>query len=110
MPLRVHIRSADAIRGFEPGFTEILKSAFQEWVSASEGNVNIRFIDQPSDADIECLWSSDPSQLQNRAEGGEAQVYFQKNDLIRATIIILTVPINQMNPCHRQTDKICGAP
>lgn len=98
MPLRVHIRSGEGVPGFEPRFMEILKTAFQDWVSASEGKVSIHFVDHP-DADIECLWISDSSQLQNRAEGGEAQIYFQENGLIgRATVIILTIPMNRMSP------------
>jgi tetratricopeptide (TPR) repeat protein len=97
MPLRVHIRSGDGIPGFEPRFTEFLKAAFQDWVSASGGRITIRFVDQPADADIECLWTSDGSQLQNRAEGGEARVYFQDGLIRNATIVILTVPMNRVS-------------
>jgi tetratricopeptide (TPR) repeat protein len=106
MPLRVHIRSGAGIPGFEPRFMDILKAAFDEWHRAAQGNLSIRFVDQPAEADIECLWSSDPAQLQNRAEGGEAQVYFREDGVIlKVTIIILTVPLNRKNPV---TDSIIG--
>ena len=98
MPLRVHIPAGDGIPGFEPRFTEFLKAAFHEWASASGGKINLRFVDQPADADIECLWTSDPSQLQNRAEGGEAQVYFQDGLIHKARIILLTMSMNRINP------------
>jgi tetratricopeptide (TPR) repeat protein len=97
MPLRVHIRSGEGISGFEPRFTEFLKAAFQDWVNASDGKIAIRFVDQPGSADIECVWTSDPSQLQNRAEGGEAQVYFQDGLIRKVKIIILTAPLNRIN-------------
>jgi tetratricopeptide (TPR) repeat protein len=104
MPLRVHIHSGAGIPGFDPRFIDIIKAAFHEWTSAAEGNVSIRFVDQPAGADIECLWSSNPAQLQNRAEGGEAQIYFQENGMIlKATIIILTVPANRKAPMTDNT-------
>jgi predicted Zn-dependent protease len=85
------------IPAFNIRFSEFLKAAFQDWVSASAGKISIRFVDQPADADIECLWSSNPAQLRNRAEGGEAQVYSQDGLIQKATIIILTVPTNRAN-------------
>jgi tetratricopeptide (TPR) repeat protein len=98
MPLRVHIHPGDGTPGFQPRFNEFLRAAFQDWGNASEGRVSVRFVDQPSDADIECVWTSDPSRLRNRAEGGEAQVYVQDGVILKAMIIILTVPVNRMNP------------
>jgi Tfp pilus assembly protein PilF len=98
MPLRVYIHPGDGTPGFQPRFNGFLQVAFQDWVNASEGRVSVRFVDQPSDADIECVWTSDPSRLRNRAEGGEAQVYVQDGVILKAMIIILTVPVNRMNP------------
>jgi|SRR5262245_9397020 len=67
----------------------------EKWTNAAGGKINIRYVDQPGDVDIECIWTSNPDQLRNRAEGGEAQVYYQGGEIRKATITILTVPLNR---------------
>jgi predicted Zn-dependent protease len=92
MPLRVHIQSGDGIAGFKPGHAEILKTAFDEWSKASQGKVTFTFVDNSADADIRCSWTSDPSQLKNRAERGETLLLADRTDVMQAArVVILTV-------------------
>lgn len=99
MPLRVYVSPGNGITGFEPRYADILKAAFSEWSRASEGKVSVRFVDKAAGADIECSWTSDPSRLRNRSEGGETEVYYQENGSIQsAAIVILTVPVSRLSP------------
>ncbi|HTM09993.1 MAG TPA: tetratricopeptide repeat protein [Verrucomicrobiae bacterium] len=96
MPLRVYIHGGEGAAGFQARYIDILKTAFDEWSRASEGRVRFHITDRIRDADIECLWTSDPSQLRNRSEGGETRVYFRENSgIYDAQIFILTVPITR---------------
>ncbi|HEX9444969.1 MAG TPA: matrixin family metalloprotease, partial [Candidatus Binatia bacterium] len=53
----------------------------------------------PSDAHIDCAWTSDSSRLRNRSEGGETQVYYQEDgSILGAGIVILTVPVSRLSP------------
>ena len=96
MPLNVYIHGGEGAAGFQARYIDILKRAFDEWSRASEGRVRFHLTDRIRDAHIECLWTSDPSQLRNRSEGGETRVYFRENSgIYDAQIFILTVPITR---------------
>jgi tetratricopeptide (TPR) repeat protein len=93
MPLKVHIQSGDGIAGFKPRYAELLRTAFDEWSEASQGKVTFKFVDNGASADIRCSWTSEPSQLKNRAERGETQILYEQAGAVqRATVVILTVP------------------
>lgn len=93
MPLKVYIQSGDGIAGFKPRYVEILRTAFEEWSAASQGKVTFKFVDHTVAADIRCSWTSEPSQLRNRAERGETFVRADPTGALQtATVVILTVP------------------
>jgi tetratricopeptide (TPR) repeat protein len=94
MPIRVFIHGGEHAVGFKPGYVGILKAAFDDWSAASQGRLRFTFTNNIRDAHMECLWTSDPAQLADRSEGGEARVYYrEKTGIYDAQIFILTVPI-----------------
>jgi tetratricopeptide (TPR) repeat protein len=103
MPLKVYIKSGDGVAGFKPQYTEILRTAFDEWSKASQGKVTFKFVDDGDGADILCSWTSDPSKLQTRANDGLTLVDADPTGVIQAaTVLILTVPTNQL---YGRSDK-----
>ena len=97
MPLRVHIKSDDGVAGFKPQYTQILKTAFEEWSKASQGKVTFKFVDDADGADILCSWTSDPSKLKTRANSGLTLIQADQTGIIEAaTVVILTVPTNEL--------------
>jgi hypothetical protein len=105
MPLKVYIQSGDDVAGFKPQYTEILRTAFDEWSKASQGKVTFKFVDDGDGdgADILCSWTSDPSKLTTRANDGLTLVHADATGVIQsATVLILTVPTNQL---YGRSDK-----
>jgi tetratricopeptide (TPR) repeat protein len=93
MPIRVFVRPGTAVPSFKPEFDSILVRAFKDWETGSDDKVKFSFVDNPANANIECRWSADPSQLSNSAEAGETKLVLKKSDIVRASIVILTVPL-----------------
>lgn len=99
MPLRVFITSGDGIFGYKPQFAELMKQSFLSWSEASAGLVSFAFVDNPEQAHIVCLWSSDPVKFKNIAESGHAVLDSStKRGLVKGTITILTVPLVEQVP------------
>jgi tetratricopeptide (TPR) repeat protein len=97
MPLKVYIQSGNGVAGFKPQFTEILRTAFDEWSKASQGKMSFAFVDDGAGADVHCSWTSDPSKLESRASAGLTLVQADPTGLIEAaTTVILTVPRNEL--------------
>lgn len=72
MPLRVYIAEAPTdttmLRGSSPELPEssssdLIMRAFNEWAQASGGLTQFTYVSDPSQADIRCNWTSNPSAL-----------------------------------------------
>lgn len=65
---------AKDIPGYTPDLSKALKAAFQEWSAGANGLVNFKYVPRAQDADIECRWVADPSQVAALSEGGDASM------------------------------------
>ncbi len=96
LPIKVFVFDGKSVPGFRPEFKDILASAFEEWITASGGRVSYVLVDQPSEADIVCDWTADPSEVKGdgtQGERGIAQIFAKNNIINRASIRILTSPV-----------------
>jgi len=98
MPLRVFITNGDGTPGYREQFGDILKQSFSSWSQASKGLVTFNLVDTADQAQIVCLWSSDPAKFKNIAESGHAVLDTTRNGLVKGTITILTVPLVEQLP------------
>ncbi len=97
MPLRVYIKPGDTTDGYRPVFSQLLQQSFTDWSEASQGHVRFAFIDNPTNAQVICSWTSDKSDMTRLSEGGHALVIPEGHDIRRAEIIILTKGTNNEN-------------
>ncbi|HEY9868567.1 MAG TPA: tetratricopeptide repeat protein [Candidatus Obscuribacterales bacterium] len=98
MPIKVKIHPGDGVPGYQSGYEQILKDAFQEWADASNGLVSFVFVVGGGQADINCSWTNDQRKLSNAAEAGEARVFTDSEGIARGTITLLTVPLSPELP------------
>ncbi len=98
MPIRVFIHPAEAMPTYHPTYQAILKGAFDDWSSASAGRVRFIFVPSAADSDIECFWLSNPAELSNSSESGEARVFNNREGIVRGTVKLLTVPLSAELP------------
>lgn len=92
-PLRVYIASGTGLNGYNPDMEGILRQAFIDWSTASNGKVRFAFVDNPKLADIECSFTDNPHAVSNQGEAGEANVIFDASGISHGYIKILTVPL-----------------
>lgn len=96
--LRVYIRPALKVAGYQPRYDAILRQSFDDWAKTSGGGINFQFQSVPAHADIEVSWTSDTSKLANKAEAGETRLTSGKVGIVHGVIQILTVPMNPGMP------------
>lgn len=95
MPLRVYIEPGAEVLGYFARFDNVLMEAFQEWCKASGDNVTVKRVDNQSQADIFCSWTSNPQEVTvsgTQGERGSARIIAKGNNILRATLKILTKP------------------
>ena len=93
MPIKVYLRPGLDVPFYKEQYNEILKRAFADWASSSNGRVQFLFVDSAPSANIECSWISDPAQLANAAEAGETRLTLNSKGIVHATVMLLTVPL-----------------
>ncbi len=91
--IRVYMRPAVNVAGYQPKYDTLARQSFTDWANASGGAVNFQFQSIPTNADIDFSWISDASKLVNKAEAGETRLTSGKFGIVHGTIRILTVPI-----------------
>jgi tetratricopeptide (TPR) repeat protein len=92
-PLKVYIppdQQAQSVSGYLDTFDEFLKAAFEEWQAKTNGTVRFTYVDKPQEANIECRWTDDPSQVKTPAEGGDAIILYDPHGIRHVTITLLT--------------------
>lgn len=94
MPLKVYIppdSETSHISCYRSEFGTALRDAFKEWAEASGNAVKYQMVTSQKDADIDVLWTSDPTKVSRPSEGGEARVaYDVVHGINHAQIILLT--------------------
>ncbi len=86
--VRVYVRPADGVRGFDASFNDVLKDSFKSWSDA--GVITFSFVSELSEADIECVWVDDASRLSSPGEGGETIIDHVGKTVKHARITLLT--------------------
>lgn len=95
MPLRIYIEPGTEVAGYNARFDGILLNSFQDWCKASAGNITITRVNSSKEADIFCSWTSNPQEVTvsgTQGERGSARIIAKGNNIMRATLKILTKP------------------
>lgn len=95
MPLRIYIEPGLDVVGYFARFDKVLLDSFNEWCKASGGNVSVTRVDNQNQADIFCSWTSNPEEVTvsgTQGERGSARIIAKGNNILRATLKILTKP------------------
>ncbi len=102
MPIRVFIAEADWLPQFKHWRDDILKVAFSDWQTASEGRVKFVYVSERKQADIECDFQAtrSPGTLSNSVEAGEADMFTEADGvtLTRGKIRLITTPLSPILP------------
>ncbi|MBY0547491.1 MAG: tetratricopeptide repeat protein [Candidatus Obscuribacterales bacterium] len=91
MPLKVHISGERKLKGFNPEFVQVVKSAFDEWSTASGGVVSFEYTGSSKNAGINVAWTESPGDLPNPVESGHCKVSGNEKGTSVADIILLIV-------------------
>jgi tetratricopeptide (TPR) repeat protein len=90
-PLKVFIPKSDTInlKYFNPAFTGAVRQAFDDWREASKGLVSFTFVEDPTQANIDCAWKERPAG-HVAMEGGLCEMFMDLKDhyLIKASITL----------------------
>lgn len=95
MPLRIYIEPGADVMGYFARFDDVLMEAFHEWCKATGGNVSVTRVTNQAQADIFCSWTSNPQEVTvsgTQGERGSARIIAKGNNILRATLKILTKP------------------
>ncbi len=95
MPLRIYIEPGLDVQGYTARFDEVLMEAFHEWCRAADGRISATRVTRQSQADIFCSWTSNPQEVTvsgTQGERGSARIIAKGNNILRATLKILTKP------------------
>jgi tetratricopeptide (TPR) repeat protein len=87
MPLRVKIHSGEGVRSYLPEYDKVLRESFEAWQKASHELIRFSFVDSEKDADIQCYWISDGSELSTGSDAGAEAMPHCKDDLILSGVI-----------------------
>jgi tetratricopeptide (TPR) repeat protein len=91
MPLAVFIDSDYPRKGTATNYPAVLKAAFLDWASKSQGFVNFVFTPGLPKANIVCRWSEDCSKFNSNGEAAETRLYGSQSGLARGEIEILVL-------------------
>ncbi|MBX9694687.1 MAG: matrixin family metalloprotease, partial [Cyanobacteria bacterium] len=89
MPVKVYIKPANGLQNFKPEYQDLLKKAFDDWVTAAAGNISVSYVDSAKNADITAEWTNDTQGIVNLAEGGDTQFAGDGQGMEKAHIRLL---------------------
>lgn len=98
MPISVYIHNGERAAGYRENFNQILRKAFEDWATASEGGVSFKYVNSPKDARLQCFWTDKISNLANPAEAGDARIITDQDGICQAEIWLLTQPASKSVP------------
>lgn len=108
MPLKVHIASGVKVPGYKPEYEGLFEDSFKQWQEASGGKVSFDLAAKPENCDIECVWTDDYSKVSSPAEGGEAQMQWDKDGMEKVKVVILTKDPTPDSPLSQnQVRAVC---
>lgn len=91
MPVKVHIGGERKLKGFNPEFVQVVRSAFEAWSTASGGLVFFEYTGSSKNAGINVAWTDNPADLPNPVESGHCKVSGNEKGTSVADIILLIV-------------------
>lgn len=104
--LKVYVHGAAGVDGFKASFNDSLRDAFLSW--SQSGALSFEFVDDLSQADIECVWTDDVSKLSSIGEGGEAVLKHRGPVVTHAKITLLTKRVvNNSALSEREVKSLC---
>jgi tetratricopeptide (TPR) repeat protein len=92
LPITVYIKPGTDVPSFREEFVTIVKQAFTDWETASQGRIKFAYVDNPDKAEINTSWTNDPKKMMTSAEGGHALVIPDNQGILKVNLILLTVP------------------
>jgi tetratricopeptide (TPR) repeat protein len=95
MPIRIYISDGAKARGYKPSYATQLQNALKAWEDAGNGLVKFAQVETPDKASIVFIWSDNPKDVSNPAEGGEALLRPMGNTMAAVKITVLTIDIDQ---------------
>lgn len=104
MPLKVHINGERKLKGFNPDFVQVVKSAFDDWSTASGGVISFDYSGSSKNCGINVAWTDNPADLPNPVESGHCKVSGNEKGTSAADIILLIV--NRSDGTVVSTDKL----
>ncbi|MBX9692749.1 MAG: matrixin family metalloprotease [Cyanobacteria bacterium] len=92
IPIKIYIASGEGVGGFRSSFKNIFKECLDSWQAKTNGTVSFKYVNSKVEADIDCVFTNDYSQVSSPAEGGEAQITCSKEEgkMKHSTIVLLT--------------------
>ncbi|HEY9733019.1 MAG TPA: tetratricopeptide repeat protein [Drouetiella sp.] len=95
MPIKIYISDGSKARGYKSSYANQLQDALKAWEDASNGLVKFAQVNSPDQASIVFVWSDNPKDVSNPAEGGEALLRPMGNTMAAVKITVLTIDIDQ---------------
>jgi tetratricopeptide (TPR) repeat protein len=95
IPVKIFIASGNNVRGYQSSYAESLSNALKAWEEASQGKIKFKQVDSADKASIDFIWSDNPKDVSNPAEGGEAYLRPVGNALGAVRIVVLTVKVQK---------------
>lgn len=78
-PLKVHFAKDENVPGFRMANVDLLKRCFDDWSQASEGRISWVETANPSEADINVVWSDKAVEASRGTEAGNTRNYARYN-------------------------------
>ncbi len=108
LPVKVFVAAGTRVPGYRAEYDGILKDSFKTWSQASGEKISFNFVSKAEDADINCVWTDDYSQVSSPSEGGEAQVSWTSNGIERVKVVIITADPTPDSPLtQNQVQAVC---
>jgi len=111
MPLRIYIEPGHDVQGYSERFDDVLMDAFHEWCKAAGNHISVARVPSQNGADVFCSWTSNPQEVTvsgTQGERGSARIIAKGNNILRATLKILTKPfLEEGNLSDDDLKKAC---
>jgi hypothetical protein len=73
LPLKVYIDNGDGVPAYRPSMKQILVKCFDKWAEASQGKLAWKQVNDPSQADVKCVWAAELGTVNGDVEAGKTQ-------------------------------------
>ncbi|MBI4533753.1 MAG: tetratricopeptide repeat protein [Candidatus Melainabacteria bacterium] len=96
LPIKVFIDPAEDVEAFRESFHQALLESFDAWMLATQNRLAYVLVQEKSQANIICEWTSNPqevSEANTQSERGMAHIYAKDGNIRHATVKILTRPM-----------------